>query len=145
MDESETAHGEEVNTGLGASVGKCGQEPTCRNLQGVSHVRVRALIIVRVPKHNSPGETRESPAAGVEQSKGGEHGRRTPFPPGLYPDGPAQGPEPCGASGGNLGARRGGGGGAGKVLPEHQTMETATSAISKKSIGFPTIIRGNQP
>lgn len=104
MDESETAHGEEVKTGLGASVGKCGQEPTCRNLQGVSHVRVRALIIVRVPKHNSPGETRESPAAGVEQSKGGEHGRRTPFAPGLYPDGAAQGPGACGASGGNLGA-----------------------------------------
>lgn len=49
-----------MNKGLGASVGNYGQEPTCRNLQGVPHVRVRALIIVRVPKHNSPGETRTS-------------------------------------------------------------------------------------
>ncbi len=70
---------------------------------------------------------------------------RMPFAPGLYPDGAAQGPGACGASGGNLGARRGGGGGAGKVLPEHQTMETATSAIPSKSIGFPSITRGNQP
>jgi hypothetical protein len=37
-------------------------------------------------------------------NKGGEHGRRMPFPPGLYPNGAAQGPGACGASGGNLGA-----------------------------------------
>lgn len=47
-----------MNTGLGASVGNYGQELTCRNLQGVPHVRVRALIIVRVPKHNSPGQSK---------------------------------------------------------------------------------------
>lgn len=63
----------------------------------------RALLYrVRADTY-SPGETRESPAA-VEQSKGGEHGRRMPFAPGLYPDGPAQGRGACGASGGNLGA-----------------------------------------
>lgn len=90
MDESETAHGGEVKTGLGASVGKCGQEPTCRNLQGVSHVRVRALIIVRVPKHNSPGETRESPAA-VEQSKSGGMAAGCRFRRGCIQTGPHKG------------------------------------------------------
>ena len=42
---------------LGASVGNYGQGRTCRNLQGVPHVSVRALIIVRVHQHNSPAES----------------------------------------------------------------------------------------
>ena len=40
-------------------------------------------------------------------NKGGEHGRRMPIAPGLYPDGPAQGRGACGASGGKPGGVRG--------------------------------------
>ena len=62
------------------------------------------LYRVRADTYSPRRNKRESPAAGVEQSKGGEHGRRMPFAPGLCPDGAAQGPGACGASGGKLGA-----------------------------------------